>query len=122
MEDSILTSIKKVLGIDASYTQFDEDIIMHINSVFSTLYQIADLGAPNGFQIESSTETWDQFLGSDKAYLNMVKSYTYNAVRLLFDPPTNSFLLESRERQITEIGWRLQTYSPPATFSEEVPV
>lgn len=104
-EDSILTSTKKILGIDADYTAFDVDIIMHINTVFSVLNQLG-IGPENGFVIEDATATWDTFLGADPL-LNSVKTYVYLRVRLLFDPPTTSFLLAAMKEQYQELEWRL---------------
>lgn len=105
MVDSILTSTKKILGIDASYTAFDVDILMHINSVFSTLNQLG-IGPENGFAIEDDTSTWDSFLGTDPR-LNSVKTYIYLRVRLLFDPPATSFAIEAFKEQAKELEWRL---------------
>lgn len=105
MEDSILDSVKKVLGIDASYSAFDEDVLMHINSAFATLNQLG-LGPDAGFEITDSTTTWDAFIGTDKR-LNPVKSYVYLRLRLIFDPPQTSYHLESMKEQIKEMEWRL---------------
>lgn len=104
---SILTDTKKILGIDASYTAFDTDIVLHINSVFSTLNQLG-LGPAEGFEIADSSADWDDFTGGD-IRLNSVKSYVYLRVRLLFDPPTTSFLIASLQKQLEEIEWRLNT-------------
>lgn len=103
--DSILTSIKKLLGIAEDYTHFDGDIIIHINAVFMILTQIG-VGPASGFSITSNTETWTDFLG-DLTELEAVKTYTYLKVRLLFDPPTSSSILESMNRMISELEWRL---------------
>lgn len=105
MIDSILTSTKKVLGIDEDYTAFDEDILMHINSVFSTLNQLG-IGPVDGFAIEDDTATWDSFLGSNPKF-NSVKSYMYFKVRMMFDPPTTSFLIAAMQQQEQELTWRL---------------
>lgn len=105
MSTSILNSIKKVLGIDESYTAFDADIIMHINSVFSTLNQLG-VGPAEGFMIENGEATWDTFIGVDPR-LNAVKSYVYLRVRLLFDPPTTSYMIEAQQQQVRELEWRL---------------
>lgn len=107
--ESILDSTKKVLGIDPAYTAFDVDIIMHINSTFSKLHQFG-VGPVNGFMIEDKTATWDDFLGTggDPA-LNMVKSFMYLSVRLLFDLPPTSYAIEAAQSQIDELGWRIQT-------------
>lgn len=105
MSASILNSIKKVLGIDESYTAFDADILMHINSVFSTLNQLG-VGPAEGFMIEDESATWDTFIGADSR-LNAVKSYVYLRVRLLFDPPTTSYMIEAQQQQVKELEWRL---------------
>lgn len=104
--ESILTSIKKMLGIDAGYTHFDADIIMHINSVFSILTQIG-VGPADGFSIKGADETWEQFIEGIPNSFSMVKSYAYLKVRLLFDPPLSSAAIESINRQISELEWRL---------------
>lgn len=106
--DSILTSIKKLLGISEDYEHFDQDIIMHINSVFLTLNQLGVV-PEYGFSITGKEETWDQLTFGD-VLLEAVKSYIYLKVRLLFDPPTNSNIVASMERQISELEWRLLTY------------
>lgn len=105
MADSILTNTKKILGIDASYTAFDLDIITHINSVFLALNQLG-IGPAAGFAIQDTTATWSDFLGTDLR-LNAVKTYVYLRVRILFDPPTTSFLLDAYQKQIAELEWRL---------------
>lgn len=104
-DNSILNGTKKILGIGAEYDAFDLDIITHINSVFSTLQQLG-IGPEEGFMIEDESTTWDEFLDKDKR-LNAVKSYVYLRVRLLFDPPANSFLVSSLDEQRKELEWRL---------------
>ena len=103
--DSILTSIKKLLGISEDYEHFDQDIIMHINSVFMILTQMG-VGPAEGFRIEDDSTTWSDFT-SDLKVLESVKSYMYLKVRLLFDPPTSSSVLDSTNRLISELEWRL---------------
>jgi hypothetical protein len=103
--ESILTSIKKLLGIEEEYKHFDADIIMHINSVFTVLTQIG-VGPAEGFRIEDDIVTWNDFLGDDKR-LDSVKSYMHMKVKLLFDPPTSSAVMESMNRMISEFEWRL---------------
>ena len=109
MMDSILTSVKKLLGVGEEYTHFDDDIIMHINSVIFILTQIG-IGPDEGFAITSKDQTWNDFL-QGRINIESVKSYVYLKVRLLFDPPTNSFLVEAIERQISEYEWRLNIIS-----------
>ena len=105
MEDSILNSIKKLLGITQDYTNFDTDIIIHINSVFMVLTQMG-VGPSNGFKIEDSTKTWKEYMITEEN-LEAVKSYIYLKVRLIFDPPINSAVIESIKQMITELEWRL---------------
>lgn len=105
MTQSILTSTKKVLGIDESYDVFDTDITMHINSVFSTLQQLG-VGPSSGFSIEDETATWEDFIGTSTV-INNVKSYMCLRVRLLFDPPATSFALDAITSQVKEFEWRL---------------
>lgn len=103
--DSILTSVKKMLGIADEYEYFDSDLIIHINSVFSILTQLG-VGPKNGFIIEDKQSTWKDFL-SDEEKLMLVKSYVYLKVRILFDPPQSSAILECYKSQINEYEWRL---------------
>lgn len=103
--ESILISIKKLLGITEDYTHFDADIIMHINSVLAILCQLG-VGPPEGFSIEDSKAKWSDFLQNDDR-LNLVKSYVHHRVRLLFDPPLSSAVLEAIERTIKELDWRI---------------
>lgn len=103
--DSILTSIKKLLGIAEEYTQFDVDIIKHINTVFMILTQMG-VGPPEGFSITGADETWDNFL-TGSTNLEGVKTYVYMKVQLMFDPPTSSAKLDSANRIIGELEWRL---------------
>lgn len=104
--ESILTSIKKLLGIAEDYTQFDQDVIMHINTILMTLTQLG-VGPEEGFVIEDETETWEEFIGEDMN-ISAVKSYVHLKVRLLFDPPLSSALIESIERQAKELEWRIR--------------
>lgn len=110
MEESILTSTKKILGIAEDYTVFDHDIITHINSAFSTLTQLG-IGPAEGFMIEDATAVWADFFGTtpDLQY-NSVRSYIFLRVRQLFDPPSTSYLISAMEGQIRELEWRLNTH------------
>ena len=101
--DSILNTIKKLLGIQPEYKNFDEDIIVGINTAFATLNQIG-VGPPEGFIIEDENQTWADYITS--ANLVMVKTYIHQKVKLLFDPPNGS-VLESLDRSISELEWRL---------------
>lgn len=110
--ESILTSIKKLLGIDENYTHFDADIVMHINSVLSILTQMG-VGPKNGFSISGKDETWGEFLPMEQSVFPMVRSYVYLKVRLLFDPPVSSAAMEAMNRQISEFEWRLYVAADP---------
>ena len=103
--DSILTSVKKMLGITEDYTHFDSDIIMHINSVFMILQQLG-VGPAEGFMIEDASYLWEDFL-EDPTQLQAVKSYMFLKVRLIFDPPQGSVVKECTQQMINELEWRL---------------
>lgn len=104
--ESILTSTKKLLGITEEYEHFDKDIIMHINTVFLNLTQIG-VGPKEGFIIDDASATWTDFIG-DSIQLQAVKSYMFLKVRLLFDPPLASTVIEASNRMIAELEWRLR--------------
>lgn len=112
--ESILTSIKKLLGIAEDYTHFDTDLIMHINSVFMILTQMG-VGPPEGFVIEDDSEIWEDFI-SDALKLQAVKSYMFLKVKLLFDPPLSSAVIESMNRMISELEWRLNVEAESTQF------
>ena len=102
--DSILTSIKKMLGIIEEDESFDIDIIIHINTAFSTLTQLG-VGPKEGFAIRDKTTLWTEFV--DDIRLENIRSYIYLKVRQVFDPPTNSAVLDAISRQISELEWRM---------------
>lgn len=103
--ESILKSIKKLLGISDEETHFDSDLIMHINSVLTILNQLG-VGPSDGLSIVDDTSVWDDFINDDVDF-NAVKTYIYLKVKLIFDPPLNSSVLSAMERQISELEWRL---------------
>ena len=103
--DSILTSIKKLLGITEEYEHFDADIIMHINTVFMILNQLG-VGPANGFSIKDKSAVWSDYI-SDEENLEAVKTYMRLKVKLLFDPPSSSVVMECTNRMISELEWRL---------------
>lgn len=102
--ESILLSIKKLLGIDPEITQFDQDLIMDINTAFMVLTQIG-VGPEEGFSISDTSATWSDFTSMQQ--IEGVKSYVHHKVRLMFDPPTNSTVMESEKQIIAELEWRL---------------
>lgn len=106
MDESILLTIKKMLGLDEAYEAFDTDVIIHINTVLMTLNQLG-VGPKYGFSITGKSETWGQF--TDKKNLEAIKSYIYLKVRILFDPPSNSFTISAFEEQAREFEWRIVT-------------
>ena len=108
--ESILNSIKKQLDIPSDDDSFDENIVMHINSVFVNLYQMG-VGPETPFQIKDETDEWEDFITEDKPYLVLVKSYMYLAVKLLFDPPRTSNLLEAMNAKMHEYEVRLYSES-----------
>lgn len=109
--ESILTSIKKLLGIEADYEHFDADLVMHINSVFMILTQLG-VGPAEGFSIMDEDATWNEFI-QDKKTIESVKSYMYMKVKLLFDPPLSSAVIDSMTRLINEFEWRLNVAVDP---------
>lgn len=115
MPNSILNDTKKILGFSEDDHSFDTDLIIHINSAFATLNQLG-IGPEEGFAIEDDVDTWDDFIGDDRR-LNSVKTYTYLSVRILFDPPTTSFAIDSMRHQIDELAWRINVYREESRVS-----
>lgn len=109
--DSILTSIKKLLGITEEYENFDQDIIMHINSAFMILNQLG-VGPKSGFSISDKSSTWDEFI-PERSNLEAVKTYVHLKVKLMFDPPLSSTVIEAIKSQINELEWRLNASVDP---------
>lgn len=107
--ESILESTKKALGLGSDYDYFDPEIIMHINSVFSTLQQLG-VGPDAGFMINDETAEWDEYLGTDDPNLNSVRSYMALKLRLLFDLPATSFAISAYQDQVKEYEWRFSVY------------
>ena len=103
--ESILISIRSMMGPSETYEHFDSDLIMHINTTLSVLTELG-VGPKEGFAIADDTATWTDFIG-DRPILNMVKSYVYARVRLLFDPPTSSGVIEALNKNINEFEWRI---------------
>lgn len=106
--DSILQSIKKLLGLDENYDAFDDDVIMHINSVLMILTQLG-VGPKNGFSITGEEETWGDYLGEDISKLGAVKTYVYLKVKTMFDPTSSSVVNEATKEMLKELEWRLNS-------------
>ncbi len=104
--DSILSSIKEILGIPQDVTNFDQTLIFHINSVFQILRQLA-CGPEEGYQITGNANIWSEFLQNDDPKLQHVKTYMALKVRQLFDPPMNGTVSEALNRQVAELEWRI---------------
>lgn len=103
--NSILLTVKKALGVDADCSDFDTDILIHLNSVLAVLQQLG-VGPEDGYYIEDEAPSWEDYLGESHAYVAMVKSYIIAKVRLLFDPPVSSAVMESLNRICSEFEWR----------------
>lgn len=117
-DNSILKSTKKILGLTEDYTVFDVDIMTHINAVLSSLQQLG-VGPAEGFYITGYDETWTELVGLDPRW-NMVKSYVYLRVRLLFDAPTTSFAIAAMEKQVQEMEWRLSVTADAVQIAQEL--
>ena len=122
MVDSIFSSVKKVVGLLGDDGSFDEDILLHINSVVSTLRQLG-LSIPSDFYVRDDVQTWPNLLGEFRD-LDLVKSYMTMKVRLMFDPPSSSFGLAAMTEMVKELEWRInvltdQPYSVPVLPSPE---
>jgi hypothetical protein len=105
MDESILISIKKLLGIAEDYNYFDQDIIMHINAALMILTQLG-VGPSKGFLITDDAATWNDFINNTDN-LGSIQSYVYMKVKLMFDPPQNSFTVDSMTKLVNELEWRL---------------
>jgi len=118
---SILDSVKQMLGIEAGHTFYDEAIIMHINAAFMNLNQLG-VGPVEGFQIQDSTTEWSDFLSEEKQLvLGYLKTYVFLKVKLIFDPPTSSFVLSAMDNNIKESEWRIkvQMEKPSVDIEED---
>lgn len=107
MDNSILLDIKKLLGLTGEYDVFDTDIIININSIFMVLNQLG-VGPRRPYMISGDSERWSDFT-DDISFVSAVKTYIYLRVKLIFDPPSSSFVIESINKQIAELEWRLKS-------------
>lgn len=108
-EESILKSIRKLVGPEEDYTHFDPDIVIHINSAINRLYQLGVDSAKN-FTVTSEAETWGDLFGSDEEVINMCKPFIYFKVRMGFDPPTSSIASESFKAEIDKLEWLISVW------------
>ena len=107
---SILQSIKKLLGISPEDTAFDNDVMIHINTAFAILNQL-NIGPPDGFYISGPTEEWSNYV--TKLNLTMVETFVYLKVKLIFDPPASTAVIESMNRTLSELEFRLYIEGDP---------
>lgn len=113
MHEKILDTVRSMLGPSDVYTHFDSDIIIHINSAINVLTQLG-VGPEDGFMIDENT-TWDEYIDDDK-YLQLVKQYIYLKTKKLFDPPSNSFVLDAIDKEIKELEWRIDVITSEETL------
>lgn len=114
--DSILISIKKMLGVDEFCDHFDTEIIIHINSALMVLTQLG-VGPSKGFLITDSSQKWNDFV-SDRTDIESIKTYVYMKVKLIFDPPQMSALIDSMNNTIREFEWRINVAVDPGETME----
>lgn len=112
METSILKTVKKLVGVEDEYTVFDTDLIVHINTALMSLIQLG-VGPSTGFVVTGTMETWKQFLGSDRDFQGAL-TYVYLKVKLIFDPPATSFAIESMNKVLADLEWRLNAQAEGA--------
>lgn len=117
MTDSILTSIKKLLGIVESDTSFDSELIMLINSALMVIMQ-EWYGMDHAFRIEDKTATWDDILGEDVDYEG-IKQYIFLRVKLIFDPPNNSSVIEAMRKEMEDLEWRMYVWKDNVRIDDE---
>lgn len=117
IEESILLTTKKVLGLEPDHRSFDQDIVVFINAALLQLRQLG-VGPKGGFSVKGENETWQDLLG-EETDLEATQSYIYTRVRLLFDPPTTSFALDALNKVAEELGWRLFVQADPFNESED---
>ena len=109
IQDSILNTIKQMLGLEADYTAYDTDVLIFINSAFSVLTQLG-VGGKHSFSIQDASAVWSEFIEGDTEF-NMVKEYIYLSCKTIFDPPSSSFVLTAYKERMKELEWRLNTAS-----------
>lgn len=117
MENSILNSVKKMIGIMPEYTDYDDTIIAHINTIFMNLNMMG-IGPENYFSISDDTATWDEFITGNSQNLEAIRTYVGIKVRLMFDPPSNSFVIDSLNKQLAEIEYRIYVIADNRTPDE----
>ena len=117
MEESILKTIKQLIGCPDDFEQFDLDLIVHINLAFAILTQLG-VGPKEGYRITGQDNVWSEF-DDDAQKLSLIKDYVYIKTRLLFDPPTSGSLMDSLKEQLKEMEWRLYILYDPISEDDE---
>lgn len=117
MTDSILNSVKEQLGLPIGYAPYDKELITYTNTALAEATQLG-VGPEEGFSISDAIPTWNNFMGTDKRF-NLVQTYIFLTVRIVFDPPPNSFGLESIQKQIDRLAWRINAHHEIITVPEE---
>ena len=107
IQDSILETIKNLIGITSECTDFDANIMVHINSAIMRLRQLG-IGPQRGFSVRDASTTWNEYIDDIDLY-EAVKDYIHLKVKIVFDPPTSSYVLEAMNKKIKELEWVLQT-------------
>lgn len=115
MEESILNSIKSLLGISNEDTAFDNDILVNINAAFSTLFQVG-VGDKIHYFISDGSKTWTDVFVKEEDLIDLIKLYTYMKVRIVFDPPTNSSVMEALKQQMQELEYRIMLQADPSDY------
>lgn len=106
ISESILNSVKKMLGISPDISAFDVDIIANINAGISILTQVG-VGPDTGFVVTSGDETYEEYLIRPNEY-KMVNMFLFLKTKIAFDPPTSATLMQAYKEQMDEYLWRLQ--------------
>lgn len=121
LEESVLQSIKKLLGIPASHDEFDQDILTHINTAFATLKQLG-VGPVEGFVVTGEEEQWVAFLGGKPSDFQSAKTYVYLKVKSYFDQPTSSYHTNAVKEQLAELEWRLNSAREETEWHDPTPL
>lgn len=117
MAESILQTIRRMIGPSMLSNEFDTDLVVHINSALFDLCQLG-VGPKGGFVVTGDTETWDDFIGASSVNLEAVKTFIYLKVKMIFDPPTVGGVIDAYQKMIKEYEWRLNVMVDPKPFPQ----
>lgn len=118
MSENVLSSVKKFIGVGPNDDSFDTDLVILINSEFGTLNQL-HVGPTEPFRILTKEETWEEFI-EDKKYLEMAKEFVCLNVKMIFDPPQNSFIMDAYKEKTRELEWRLNMFDNVETVQDVI--